>query len=472
MSSKIQAPSVLPSLFNLEQVDPKASVEQRKKVILERPLPQLLNAIFIGHVDAGKSTTIGRILFDTNRISPHLLEQYKKAAEAEGRGSFAFAWFMDTTAHQRKRGLTIGLSHCEWSTPKNRYYTLIDAPGHVDFIKNMITGTSQADVAVLVVDAKKGLVEGDVTQEHVFLAKASGVTSVLVALNKVNMIENVSERMQIINQRVTEISAVLQRCGFGPQNRMFCPINSLEGWNISNYDHIQKELPGWSGPCLIDAMDQIKIPEFNKDLPLRISIENAFGNISGAPLVVSGKLMSGVLVPDQKVIIKPSGVMGTVGSIEMHHKRLGFATQGSNVGISLKKVKPQQCTKASIISQPGDYVAKAVSSFVVKNGLIKKHPSMMTVGSNVIVHYQTGNACCEVVEISDVTNLITKQKTPGSVNAVGPNCIATVKFKCDKPIVVEPFHRHPRNSRVLWRDSNSTIGTGVVDSVQLHKNEI
>lgn len=467
----IAAPSRLPELFNDKQIEDKTlTIEQKKeKIKNKKPLP-LYNVVFIGHVDSGKSTTIGRLLFDTNRVSSHLLEQYKKQASAENKESFAFAWILDKTRAERKRGITIDLAHAEWDTPKGRYFTIIDAPGHADFIKNMITGTSQADLAVLLVDAKKGLLESDITEEHAFLVRASGVNSIIVALNKINMISNVQQRMQIINERIEEVSLVLRRCGFDQKNIIFVPVNSFDGWNISNYNYAH-QIPGWTGPNLVDALDQIPLPEYDLNQPLRLSIENTFGNIGGTNIVVSGKVMSGILVPGQQVLIKPSNVVGIASSIEMHHKRLSYATAGANIGIDLKKVDASNCNKASIISDNDSKAPKSCSSFVLKNALIKYHPSKLTVGSHLIVHYQTGNVCCEILKIKDVRNLATKEFKQGQCNFVQPGCLAVLHLKPDRPIVVEPDSVHQRNSRVMLRDSNKTIGFGVVSEVEISKHQ-
>ena len=463
-TSNISAPSELPELFN-KSVTSLADLDNLKK----GPLLPLYNVCFVGHVDSGKSTTIARILYDTGRVASHVFEKFEKEAAALNKQSFKFAWLLDSAKAERQRGITISLAHAEWST-KDRYFTLIDAPGHADFMKNMITGASQADLAVLLVDAQKGIVEGQTTEEHLFLVRASGVTSLIVALNKFNLIP-VKDRLSVVRERVEEVMDLSKKCGFNSKNVMVIPVNSWDGWNLK--DSIPNgELDGWNGPTLIQALNDIPLPEPDPALPLRISIQNTFSKIGGTNIVVAGKVMSGLVYPGQEVSIKPANVVGVVRSLQMHRKPIGFGTQGANIGIDLKGVKPEHCTKASIISDAKDRTARSVDSFTIKNAIIKDHPTKIVKGSNLIVHYQTGNCCCEVVKITDTVCLKTGQKESGQVDSVKPGSIATLDLKPDKPIVVEPQSLHPRNCRVMLRDSNKSIGMGVVSSVVYSKKEI
>ena len=462
--------SDLPDLFsknvNLDEVRAK-------------PYLPIYNVCFIGHVDAGKSTTVARILYDTGRVDPHVIDQFEKEAKAINKQSFKFAWLMDRTKQERIRGITIDLAHAEWSTP-HRYYTIIDAPGHTDFIKNMITGTSQADLAVLLVDCKKGVTrEGDdepsgkvrpvtSTEEHLFLTRSCGITSLVVALNKVNMIP-LESRMQIIKERIQEVTEIALRCGFALKNIIFVPVNSWDGWNIS--EPKPDQLPGYEGPTLIEALDTIPLDQPDPKLPFRLSIESVFSKIGGTNLVVAGKVLSGMLVPGDQVSVKPAGVVGTVRSIQMHHKPLSYATQGANVGIDLKGVTIDQCTKASVLSLSSN-PAKSVESFTLENAIIKSHPTQLSVGSSVIVHYLTGNVCCEITRMWNCRNVNTKKIEPGEVTTVLPGSVVNMELVPEKPIVVEPKHIHPKTSRVMLRDCNMTIGFGVVDSVKYSKFEL
>lgn len=455
--SNISAPSVLPSLFNQ-----KIKGAEDLELIKSRPFPPLYNVCFIGHVDSGKSTTVARLLFDTGRVAPHVFDKFEREAAAINKQSFKFAWLLDSAKAERQRGITISIAHAEWSTD-NRYFTLIDAPGHADFMKNMITGASQADLAVLLIDAQKGLIEGLTTEEHLFLVRGSGITSLIIALNKFNLIPK-QHRLSIVNQRVEESLALAKKCGFHPENVVVVPVNSYDGWNLKN-PIPPGELDGWTGPTLLEALDTIKLPPVDPSLPLRISIENTYGKIGGTNLVVVGKVMSGIVYPGQEVCIKPANVFATVRSIQMHHKPIGYGIQGANIGIDLKGVGPEHCTKASIISDAKDRPAKTVSQFTIKNAIIKNHPTALSKGSNVVVHYQTGNCSCQILKIENIVSLTTGVATPGEVKCVEPGHLATITLKPDHDIVIEPVTQHPRNCRVMLRDSNKSIGLGTVSEV-------
>lgn len=467
-TQKLSATTNLPEVFS----ETEFNLEEVKK---KKPLP-LYNVCFIGHVDAGKSTCVCRILFDTGRVPLHVISQFEKEAKAVNKESFKFAWLMDSTKEERLRGITIGLSHAEWST-EHRYFTIIDAPGHTDFIKNMIVGTSQADLAVLLVDGVKGILEAGSTEEHVFLARGSGIKSIVVAINKLNMIPLNAGRMETFKQRSEEIMQLLKKCGYTKENVKIIPINAWQGSNIATRmvpdqnGVLKDDFPGYDGETLIQALDTIPLDEPNNQLPLRFSIESVFNKIGGTKVVVAGKVVSGVLYPGQIINLKPANCQGVVKSIEMHHKKLSYATAGANVGISLKDIEPDACTKASIISDAKDRPAKSVELIEIDNALIRQHPTQLTVGSKVILHYQTGNVCCEVSRIYNIRNLVTGKLTEGDVNAVPANHLAGLTLIPERPVVIEPLTQHPRLCRVMFRDCNRTIGCGAVTKVKYSSKE-
>jgi elongation factor 1-alpha len=443
----------------------------------------IYNVCFIGHVDHGKSTTVSRLLYDTNRIPKHIIDAYEKEAAALQKKSFKFAWFMDRQKEQRERGITITLAHAEWNTP-NRYFTMIDAPGHKDFTKNAITGISQADIAVLVIDAKKGIEDNTSTKEHALLAKASGINSIVVALTKVDTIP-IEQRQSMLELRTKEAIAMLRGFNFDPSRIEVVPINSYDGWNLADKSQNQKELPGYNGYSLLEALDQIKVDEVDPNLPLRLSVEHICTKVGGTNIVLTGKILSGTLKPKDLVIIKPSCKVGEVRSLQMHHRPLNFATTGANIGVDIKNISVEDASKASIISHVKD-APKVVSKFTVQRAVIMNHPTRLGKGAHVIVHYQTGNVSCMIESIRDVYDLTTyrgnfneKQTnsmapgyTSGEVDSVNPGSIACLTLVPDKPIVIEAQKDHPKLCRVILRDSNSTLGFGTVTEVVPHRMEI
>lgn len=455
MTKNLSAPSVLPNIFSNQSNT--------------KPLP-LYNVCFAGHVDAGKSTTATRILFDSGAINPHLIEQYEKEAKTMNKGSFKFAWFLDGLKEERQRGVTINIAHAEWAT-KNRYYTIIDAPGHVDFKKNTIVGISQADLLVLVVDSKKGLLEAQQTEEHALIARASGITSIIVALTKIDTIPDDS-RMSTIKERTEEVNALLAKCGYAPENCMIVPIDSWNGVNISSKDNVDKVLPGYNGPTLFDALDTVPLPPVDESLPFRLSVEDVRTKIGGTSCVITGKVLSGELVPNAKVVVKPSGDKGICKSIQMHYKEITRAITGCNVGVDVKNIDKEGIEKGSILCLLEDRPIKAVSEFTLEKAVVRKHPTQLTVNSNLIVCFQTGSVCAKIKSLSNMYNIAEKKATMGPIDSVPPGCLVDMVLVPDRPIAIDTKDVHPRNSRVLFMDSKELIGWGSVSKIVPSKFEI
>src|SRR5213593_895414 len=210
-----------------------------------------LNIVFIGHVDHGKSTTVGRILYDTGHVGAHILEGYRKEAEQKGKATFEFAWVMDRVKEERERGLTIDVAHQKFETEKI-YFTIIDAPGHRDFVKNMITGTSQADGAVLVVSAAEGVQAQ--TKEHIFLARVLGVEQLIVAINKMDATKPEYNEARY-NEIKTEVSGLLKSVGYKVDKIPFIPISAYKGENIAK---ASTKMPWYKGPALVPALNDLQ----------------------------------------------------------------------------------------------------------------------------------------------------------------------------------------------------------------------
>jgi len=497
LPKSLVAPSVLPKVFEVPEGLQTLAKESRKKpqliseyieALKKRDVLDLYNVCFIGHVDAGKSTTVARLLYDTGRVSKHVIDEFEKKAATLNKASFKFAWLMDQTKVERQRGVTIDIAHAEWNT-ENRYYTIIDAPGHEDYMSNMITGASQADLAVLVIDVQKGLIDGLNTEAHAFIARASGVDAIVVALNKFNCIGDIPTRMQKLKQVQEDALVMLKASGFPKQRIWFVPIDAWNGTNISDKTKNAEELPGYSGYSLVQALDKIPLPKPNIESPLRVSVQNTYTGIPGASLVTVGKVMSGMLVPGQELKIKPYGPVVKVKSIEMHRKSLAYASPNCNIGMELQLVGPgtlkkQLIPRASIICPSSlEASVKNVVEFEIKAALIREHPSELTVGANLIVHYQTGTACCEILQLKDLHYLDGENKgkfIEGPVKSAPRKTIVGIRLKVKSKdpkkeaigIPIETKDQHLRNCRVILRDCNMTIGCGAVTKSVLNKNEL
>ncbi len=220
-----------------------------------------LNLAVIGHIDHGKSTLVGRLLFETGAVPPHIIEKYREEAKAKGKESFVFAWVMDSLKEERDRGITIDVAHQRFDTAKY-YFTIVDCPGHRDFVKNMITGASQADAAILVCAAKEGVQSQ--TKEHVFLARTLGITQLIIAVNKVDEVNYDKARYEAVK---AELSTLLKMVGYKPDEMNFIPTSAFKGDNLSKPSENTK---WYTGPTLLAALDLLKEPEKPTTLPLRI----------------------------------------------------------------------------------------------------------------------------------------------------------------------------------------------------------
>ena len=307
-----------------------------------------VNIVFIGHVDHGKSTTVGRILFDSGTIDEQTLRKLKDKAQELGKAGFEFAFVMDNLKEERERGVTIDLAHKKFETEKY-YFTIIDAPGHKDFIKNMITGASQADVGVLVVAANDGVMAQ--TKEHMFLARTLGVGQLIIAVNKMD-IKGVDYSEERFNKVKEDVTNLLKTVGYKPEEVPFIPIASLVGDNVVKKSD---KMPWYTGATLVETMNNIKPPEKPTDLPLRMPLQDVY-NITGIGVVPVGRVETGVLKVGDKVIVVPGrdgkGVKGEVKSIEMHHEQMQQAEPGDNVGISVRGIGKKDVARGACCAEP------------------------------------------------------------------------------------------------------------------------
>ena len=316
-----------------------------------------MNLVIIGHVDHGKSTLTGRILLETGAIDPHIVEKYKKEAEEKGKGSFYFAWVMDGLKEERERGVTIDVAHKKFFTDKY-YFTVIDAPGHRDFVKNMITGTSQADAAIITCSAIEG--PQAQTKEHVFLATTLGVKQIIVAINKMDAVKYDQAKY---NEAKDAMTKLMKMVGVKTDEVPFIPVSAYNGDNIKT---LSGEMPWYKGPTLIQALD-----------PLRLPIQDVY-TITGIGTVPVGRVETGILKPNMKVMFEPSHVQGEVKSIEMHHEQMPQAVPGDNVGFNVRGVAKNDVKRGDVagpIENPPSVAKTFTAQIVVLN-----HPSVITVG--------------------------------------------------------------------------------------------
>ncbi len=408
-----------------------------------------LNVVFIGHIDHGKSTTVGRLLLDSGAIDSRVIEQYRKEAAEKGKATFEFAWVMDRLKEERERGVTIDIAHKDFES--NKYYvTIIDAPGHRDFVKNMITGTSQADAAILVVSAKEGVQEQ--TREHIYLARALGVPQMIVAINKMDA-TNPPYSQDAFNQVKGEVEKLLKVVGY--KDILFVPISAYYGDNVVKRSD---KLKWWTGPTLLEAFDTLKLPEKPTDKPLRIPVQDVY-SITGIGTVPVGRVETGVLNVNDNVIFMPANKKGEVKSIEMHHQPLPRAEPGDNIGFNVRGISKNDIKRGDVcgkVDNPPTVVQEFTAQIVVLN-----HPSVISPGYTPVFHAHTAQVACtisEIIKTLDPKTGATKAEKPDFIKT---GDVAIVKVIPTRPMVIEKSSEIPQLGRFAVRDMGMTIAAGL-----------
>jgi elongation factor 1-alpha len=413
-----------------------------------------MNLAVIGHIDHGKSTLVGRLLYETGTVPEHIIEKYKTEAEEKGKGSFAFAWVMDSLKEERERGITIDIAHKRFDTDKY-YYTIVDCPGHRDFVKNMITGASQADAAILTVDAKDGVMEQ--TKEHVFLSRTLGINQMILAVNKMDSVDYSEERF---NEVTDDISTLLKMVGFNPADMSFIPTSALFGANISEKS---KDTPWYKGPTILEALDQFKSPEKPTTLPMRIPIQDAY-TISGIGTVPVGRLETGVMRPGDKVVFMPSGVAGEVKSIEMHHEEIPEAVPGDNIGFNVRGVGKKDVRRGDVCGPAND--PPTVADEFTAQIVVLQHPSAISAGYTPVFHCHTAQTACMFISLDKKLDPRTGKVLEENPAFIKAGDAAIVTIKPTRPMVIEEIKKIPQLGRFAIRDMGQTIAAGMCMSIK------
>ena len=415
-----------------------------------------LNIVFVGHVDHGKSTTVGRLLLDSGHIEQHVIDKFEQEAVERGKAGFGFAYVMDGLKEERERGITIDVAHKEFYTP-NYYFTVIDAPGHRDFVKNMITGTSQADAAVLNVAANDGV--NAQTKEHAFLARVLGVQELIVNVNKMD-ISGVDWSQDKYTSVVAEVTALLKMAGFKTDDIPFIPCSAFDGDNV--YNRSDKS-PWYKGPTLFEAIDAIKMPPKPTDMPLRLPIQDVY-KISGIGTVPVGKIETGVLHAGKTVVFNPSQQSAEVKSIEMHHTNVDKAEPGDNVGFNVRGLSADDIRRGDVAGYtdtPPNFV-RHDETFVGQIQLMDI-PKAIGVNYTPVFHAHTSQVAVRFVELLEKTSKGVKEANPAFLKT-GDACL--VRFGPTKPMAIEQMDAFPQLSRFAIRDMGKTVAAGVCMKIE------
>jgi len=418
-----------------------------------------LNLVSIGHVDHGKSTLIGRLLFDSGNIPEQEMRKLKELAKELKKETFEFAFVMDQLKEERERGLTIDLMYKGFDTPKF-YFTIIDAPGHRDFIKNMITGASQADAAILVVSCKDGV--QDQTKEHIYLSKVLGINQLVVAINKMDAVSWDEAKFKAVKDQVSKI---LQSIGYKLDKIPFVPLSAYQGDNVVKKS---TNMPWYKGPTLMELLDQTFVaPEKPIDKPLRLPIQDVY-SITGVGTVPVGRVETGILKPNDKIVFMPSGAQAEVKSIEMHHKQVLKAEPGDNIGFNVRGVSKADIKRGDVASHPNTppTVAKEFTGQI----LVLQHPTVITKGYTPVFHFHTTHAACKITEIVKKIDQKTGATLEENPDMLKSGDAAIIKAAPLQPVAIEKKADFPQLSKFAIRDMGKTVAAGIViDLVKLEK---
>nr|BAN38966.1 elongation factor 1-alpha 1 [Entamoeba histolytica] len=421
-----------------------------------------INIVVIGHADSGKSTTTGHLIYKCGGIDQRTIEKFEKESAEMGKGSFKYAWVLDNLKAERERGITIDISLWKFETSKY-YFTIIDAPGHRDFIKNMITGTSQADVAILIVAAGTGEFEAGIskngqTREHILLSYTLGVKQMIVGVNKMDAIQYKQERYEEIKK---EISAFLKKTGYNPDKIPFVPISGFQGDNMIEPS---TNMPWYKGPTLIGALDSVTPPERPVDKPLRLPLQDVY-KISGIGTVPCGRVETGVLRPGTIVQFAPSGVSSECKSVEMHHTALAQAIPGDNVGFNVRNLTVKDIKRGNVASDAKNQPAVGCEDFTAQV-IVMNHPGQIRKGYTPVLDCHTSHIACKFEELlSKIDRRTGKSMEGGEPEYIKNGDSALVKIVPTKPLCVEEFAKFPPLGRFAVRDMKQTVAVGVVKAV-------
>uniref|UniRef100_A0A2I2YYA9 Elongation factor 1-alpha n=1 Tax=Gorilla gorilla gorilla TaxID=9595 RepID=A0A2I2YYA9_GORGO len=399
-----------------------------------------INIVVIGHVDSGKSTTSGHLIYKCGGIDKRTIEKLEKEAAEMGKGSFKYAWVLDKLKAERERGITIDISLWKFETSKY-YVTIIDAPGHRDFIKNMITGISQADCAVLIVAAgvsefEAGISKNGQTREHALLAYTLG------------------KRYEDI---VKEISAYIKKIGYNPDTVAFVPIS---GWNGDNMLEPSANMPWFKG---WKALDCILPPTRPTDKPLRLPLQDVY-KIGGIGTVLVGRVETGILKPGMVVTFAPVNVTTEVKSVEMHHEALSEALPGDNVGFNVKNVSVKDVRRGNVAGDSKNDPPMEAAGFTVQV-IILNHPGQISSGYAPVLDCHTAHIACKFAELKEKIDRRSGKKLEDGPKFLKSGDAAIADMVPGKPMCVESFSDYPPLGRFAVRDMRQTLAVGVIKAV-------
>jgi len=455
-----------------------------------------INLVVIGHVDSGKSTTTGHLIYKCGGIDKRTIEKFEKEAAEMGKASFKYAWVLDKLKAERERGITIDIALQKFETEKF-FVTVIDAPGHRDFIKNMITGTSQADCAILIIASGPGEFEAGIskdgqTREHALLAYTLGVRQLIVALNKMDTTAKAGTKLwdQARYKEIVEnAEKFIKKVGFNPKKVPFVPISGFHGHNMITPNPKDEEAvkeaaeqakcypwyTGWTKegvksttqyPCrtLLDAIDAIDPPSRPTEKPLRLPLQDVY-KIPGIGTVPVGRVETGIIKAGMVVTFAPAGVTTEVKSVEMHHEVLGQGEPGDNVGFNVKNVSVKDIRRGNVCGDTKNDPPLPCKSFDAQV-IVLNHPGQIGAGYAPVLDCHTAHIACKFEELKEKIDRRSGKSVENNPKFVKSGDAAIVKMVPSKPMCVEAFTDYPPLGRFAVRDMRQTVAVGVIKKVE------
>jgi len=412
-----------------------------------------MNIVFVGHVDAGKSTCLGRMMFDGGSVTEQEMAKLRAEAQKYGKAGFEFAYVMDNIKEERERGVTIDLSYRKLITQKYEV-TIIDAPGHRDFVKNMITGASQADAAFLVIAAPAGVQPQ--TTEHLWLLRTMGVKNLAVTINKMDAVDYKEDKFKQVKE---DVSKLLKQVGINPDNTSFLAVSGLQGDNIIKKSD---KMPWYKGPTLLEQMDLFPAPESPTNLPMRMPVQDVY-EITGIGTVPVGKVETGIIKVGQKIIVLPgrtgTGITGEVKTIEAHHEGLPEAPAGMNVGVNLRGVGKKDIARGDVICDANAPIS-IVEEFIAQIAVIN-HPTVLAKGYTPVFHIHTAQVPCQFTELIEQIDPKSGQVIKKNPDFLKNGDVAKVRIRPQGNLCLETVKDNPYMGRFAVRDAGATVAAGM-----------
>ncbi|XP_048792695.1 HBS1-like protein isoform X3 [Lagopus muta] len=440
------------------QIDVKAELEKRQGG------KQLLNLVVIGHVDAGKSTLMGHLLYLLGNVNKRTMHKYEQESKKAGKASFAYAWVLDETGEERERGVTMDVGMTKFET-KTKVITLMDAPGHKDFIPNMITGAAQADVAILVVDASRGEFEagfetGGQTREHGLLVRSLGVTQLAVAVNKMDQVNWQQERFQEITSKLGQF---LKQAGFKECDVAYIPTSGLGGENLVTRSQSSDLTKWYQGKCLLEQIDSFKPPQRSVDKPFRLCVADVFKD-QGSGFCVTGKIEAGYIQVGERLLAMPPNETCTAKGITLHDEPVDWAAAGDHVSLTLTGMDIIKINVGCVFCDPKEPV-KVCTRFRARI-LIFNIEIPVTKGFPVLLHYQTVSEPATIRRLLSVLHKSTGEVTKKKPKFLSKGQNALIELETQRPVAVELYKDFKELGRFMLRYGGSTIAAGVITEIK------